>query len=286
MPRLSFGGDRGVLYVLRVAAVGPPEFVRAWDPGVAGVREVFHARFVEHAYPRHTHDAWTLLLVDQGAVRYALDRRDHGTDRDRVTLLPPHVVHDGRAATAGGFRKRVLYLEIDVVDPALIGRAVDEPSIVDGDLAPAVRALHDALVRGTSSLEADTRVALVAERLCARLRGTPVPPDRTGRGPGVAEAARDLLDADPGAPPTLADMARTVGASPTHLVRAFSRRFGLPPHAYAVGRRVDAARRLLIAGHPPAEVAATIGFFDQAHLTRTFRRHVGTTPGAFGRRSA
>jgi AraC-like DNA-binding protein len=254
------------------------------------VREVFHARFVDHAYPRHTHDAWTVLMVDEGAVRYSLDRRDHGTDRHLVTLLPPHVAHDGRAATTAGFAKRVLYLEPAVVDPALIGRAVDAPTMADPALAAAVRALHDALRRGVAPLEADTRLALVAERLADHLRGASGRPDGPGEGGagrsraqrGLADAARDVLDAEPG-PVTLAALSRTVGASPTHLVRAFTRRFGLPPHAYVVARRVEAARRLLLAGRPPAEVAADVGFHDQAHLTRHFRRHVGTTPGRFGR---
>jgi AraC-like DNA-binding protein len=270
------------LYVLRVVAARPPEYVEAWNPQVGGVREVFHARFVDHAYPRHTHDTWTVLTVDEGAVRYALDRHDHGTEGGLVTLLPPHVTHDGRAATTAGFTKRVLYLEPEVVDPGLIGRAVDAPTIADPALAAAVRALHGALRRGAPALESDTRVALVAERLAARLRGTP-PAAHGVPGRGVADAVRDLLDADPGTPPTLADLAAAVSASPTHLVRAFTRRFGLPPHAYVVARRVDAARRLLLAGRAAADVAATVGFHDQPHLTRTFRRHVGTTPAAFQR---
>ncbi|HEX8802942.1 MAG TPA: AraC family ligand binding domain-containing protein, partial [Acidimicrobiales bacterium] len=89
----------------------PVERISAWRPAVAGVREVFHARFVDHVYPPHTHDTWAVLLVDAGAVRYHLDRHDRGTVRSTVSLLPPHVVHDGRAATEAGFRKRVLYLE-------------------------------------------------------------------------------------------------------------------------------------------------------------------------------
>ena len=284
-----------VLYVLRVVAGRSPEHVEAWDPQVAGVREVFHARFVDYAYPRHTHDAWTVLMVDRGAVRYALDRRDHGTAGALVTLLPPHVAHDGRAATSAGFTKRVLYLDADVVDTALIGRAVDRPTIVDEPLAAAIRALHDALRRGVPVLEADTRLALVAERLAAHLRGTAdvaaggLIPAAIGGAEGagtpvtLADAVRDVLDADPTAAVTLADLGAAVGASPTHLVRAFTARFGLPPHAYLVGRRIDAARSLLLAGRPPADVAATVGFHDQAHLTRQFRRHVGTTPGRFRR---
>src|SRR4051812_7207252 len=62
--------------VLYVPGVG--ERVRAWRPDVPGVAEVFHAHFVDHASPAHTHEAWTLLLVDDGAVRYDLDRHEHG----------------------------------------------------------------------------------------------------------------------------------------------------------------------------------------------------------------
>jgi hypothetical protein len=98
---------------------------------VPGITEVFHAHFVGHAYPAHTHDAWTLLIVDDGAVRFDLDRHHHGALCSQVTLLPPHVPHDGRAATPLGFRKRVLYLETDLLGTELIGAAVDRPGWAD-----------------------------------------------------------------------------------------------------------------------------------------------------------
>src|SRR5258708_15733859 len=85
--------------------------VRAWRPRVAGVAEVLHAKWRDHAYPAHTHNTWTLLLVDDGLIGYELDRQDHAAARSGVTLLPPHVVHDGHPETANGFRKRVIYLE-------------------------------------------------------------------------------------------------------------------------------------------------------------------------------
>ena len=96
-----------------------------------GVREVLHARHVEHAYPIHTHDVWTVLLVDQGAIRYDLDRRTHGAESSMVSILPPHVVHDGRPATADGYRKRVIYVEPAVIGEGLIGSAVDRPALPD-----------------------------------------------------------------------------------------------------------------------------------------------------------
>ena len=47
-------------------------------------------------YPPHTHDAWTLFIVDEGAIRYDLDRHARGAEPSMVSVLPPHVVHDGR----------------------------------------------------------------------------------------------------------------------------------------------------------------------------------------------
>ena len=89
--------------------------------------EVLHAHFPDHAYPLHTHDTWALLIIDTGVVRYDLDRHEHGALGTVVTLLPPHVPHDGRSVDALGFRKRVVYLDERMLDASRIGTAVDHP---------------------------------------------------------------------------------------------------------------------------------------------------------------
>ncbi|MEO3741879.1 AraC family transcriptional regulator [Plantactinospora sp. B5E13] len=261
--------------------------VAAWRPAVAGVAEVFHADFVDHAYPAHTHDAWTLLIVDDGAIRYDLDRTEHGTVGAEVTLLPPHVAHDGRSATRHGFRKRVLYLDTSVLGEELIGAAVETPSLSDPQLRDRIHRLHRALVHPGDAFEAESRLAFVRERLSGHLRtrpggGPPAPSGSATVATGqLAGRLRGLLDARLTTGITLVEAAATLAAHPTHLVRSFTRRYGLPPHRYLTGRRIDLARRLLLAGMPPAEVAVSAGFYDQAHLTRHFRRYLGVGPARF-----
>lgn len=46
-------------------------------------------------------------------------------------------------------------------------------------------------------------------------------------------------------------------------------------------RRVDEARGRLLDGVPAAQVAVEVGFCDQAHLTRHFKRHTSTTPARY-----
>ena len=264
----------------RGAAPGTAGTIRAWKPALSGVREVLHARFRDHDYPPHTHGDWTVFIVDEGAIRYGLDRHEHVATPSMVGFLPPDVVHDGRVGTAGGYRKRVLYVDADVLPAALIGAAVDRPAIDDPDFVAEIAAIHDALECPDDALEAETRFALAAERIRAWLGHVDTgPPPGTKR--VVAEAVRDVLDGRTFEAVTLAEVAGQAGWSPAHAARAFTDVFGIAPHAYVLGRRLDAARDRILAGEPLADVAAATGFFDQAHLTRRFRRFLGTTPQGF-----
>jgi len=266
-----------------MAAQRPRQEVSAWRPRIPGVVEVFHAHFTEYAYPMHVHEAWTLLIVDDGAVRYDLDRHEHGTPHDTVTLLPPHVPHNGSPATPHGFRKRVLYLDATHLREDLIGSAVDQPDLRDPVLRRRVGQLHTALAHAGDELEAESRLTFIGERLRSQLRpnaGADTPrPD-----PALARRLRELLDERVVDGLTLDEAAGLVHAHPAHLVRAFSTAYGIAPHQYLNSRRVDRARRLLLDGRSPGEVASATGFFDQSHLTRHFRKLVGVTPGRYAKK--
>ncbi|MFF4506534.1 AraC family transcriptional regulator [Streptomyces sp. NPDC001401] len=265
-----------------MAAQRPQQEVSAWRPRIPGVVEVFHAHFTEYAYPMHVHEAWTLLIVDDGAVRYDLDRHEHGTPLDTVTLLPPHVPHNGSPATPHGFRKRVLYLDGTQLPDGLIGAAVDRPDLRDPALRLRVGQLHTALAHAGDELEAESRLMFIGRRLRAHLRPrTTADVPRTD--PALARRLRELLDERVVDGLTLDEAAGLVHAHPAHLVRAFSTAYGIAPHQYLNSRRVDRARRLLLDGRSPGEVASATGFFDQSHLTRHFRKLVGVTPGRYAR---
>jgi AraC family transcriptional regulator len=82
----------------------------------------------------------------------------------------------------------------------------------------------------------------------------------------------------------LNDIAQAVNLSPFHLARLFKNSVGVSPHQYLIQVRVNSARSLLSAGSGErslAEVASAVGFADQSHLTRHFKRVVGVTPSQF-----
>jgi AraC-like DNA-binding protein len=274
------------LYVLDVDAVLPGHcHVEAWAPAVPGISEVLHARLVDYAYPAHSHQSWAVLIVDAGAIRYDLDRRRCESAGQTVTLLPPGVTHNGRPAIgARGFRKREIYLDAAFFPAGLTGAAVDHTSISDPPLRAALSELHDCLQAGPETLDAEARLARIGERITGHL--TPTARPVSAPEPGVAWQLREFLDAHLTGQLSLAWAAATLERSVPHLVRSFTRQFGLSPHAYVIGRRIDAARRLMLRGAAPADVATAVGFHDQAHFTRHFKRHTATTPASYARSHA
>ena len=151
---------------------------------------------------------------------------------------------------------------------------------------PAVAALmdraHQATERG-DDLAASTMTRTLFARLLTR-HATPRPAvELAPEGERAVRAALDVLHERLVDPPTLEDLARVVGARPFPLLRAFKEATGLPPHAYLNSLRVRRARHLLRSGVRPARVAAEVGFTDQAHLSRHFKRVVGVPPAAYQR---
>lgn len=238
------------------ASLRPRPRISAWRPAVAGITEVFHAHFTDHAYPVHTHDTWDLMILDAGCVDFAVDRRRHdAAGSGSVILLPPGVPHDGRTVNASGFRKRVLYLDAQVLPGGLAGAAVDVPVHADAALHMRLHQLHNALDAAGDVFEAESRLAFVRERLLSHLGASPragAPGREAGR---LAAALRELLDSRVRTGVTLDEAAALLHAHPTHLIRCFRQAYGLPPHTYLTGRRVERARRLLLAGQRIADVA-------------------------------
>lgn len=83
---------------------------------------------------------------------------------------------------------------------------------------------------------------------------------------------------------TLDDLARQAGVSRFHFARLFRISTGDSPMAYLLKSRIERAKQmLLLEDRPVCEIAAALGFCDQSHLTRTFRRMTGLTPREFAR---
>jgi AraC family transcriptional regulator len=104
-------------------------------------------------------------------------------------------------------------------------------------------------------------------------------PARGGLAPWQVLRVKTHVDAHLDSTLRARDLAAMVRLSTGHFCRAFKRSLGVAPIAYIAGPRVASAQALMLATNEPlSQIAIACGFYDQAHLTRLFRRHAGTTP--------
>ncbi len=162
--------------------------------------------------------------------------------------------------------------------PAFAKTLESEPELVTV-IADAFQALQSQDLRIVRQAALDALLGKLARHLSWRPRLTADP-----RLPAVALRARDYLHAHMDQDLGLDDLVRATGVDRFRLSRAFKAAFGLAPHAYLVQLRLAKARRLLAAGQPPALVAMSLGFADQSHMGRWFRRAYGLTPAHYRKR--
>jgi len=81
---------------------------------------------------------------------------------------------------------------------------------------------------------------------------------------------------------TLNDLAKAVGVSRFHFSRLFRVSTDASPMGYLLYRRIERAKNMLLRGDRKiCEIAMALGFFDQSHFSRTFRRMTGVSPGEY-----
>ncbi len=109
----------------------------------------------------------------------------------------------------------------------------------------------------------------------ARLRG--------GLAPALRRRLADWLDDRLAQPVTVSEMAAFCALSETHFAHMFRASFGVAPHEWIVGRRIERAATLLRSRRPPSleEVARVTGHASASHLVRRFKAVWGMTPGQY-----
>src|SRR4030095_12965719 len=71
--------------------------------------EVLHAHYVQHAYPRHSHDYYVISLIEHGRQSFTHKGTKYLTPPGGLILINPDAVHTGEAVDEQGFELRSLY---------------------------------------------------------------------------------------------------------------------------------------------------------------------------------
>lgn len=241
-------------------------------------------------YWTHTHEEYSVGIIDAGCAMYG-----HGANRSPIragmtVLVSPHLPHSCNPEPGQVWSYRMMYLHTPWVTESLglygANGTVQAPSFTHPllDRASVYRQLDGickgiALVANPLAIEENLLTLLGSYILpqASRAQGTPNPPS------AALQRARETIAARLEEVITLAELARTCDMDAFQLIRKFKASFGQTPHAFQLDQRINLSKRLLKQGHSLTEVAYRLGFADQAHFQRHFKKRHAISPLAYVR---
>lgn len=252
---------------------------------------LLHARYVRQTFPRHFHESFVVCVNERGTHGSWYRGANVIIPQRAVTVVPPGEVHTGQPVPGWPWHYRAMYPSVALLtelagDAGL--RRTQIPSFPslwfnDAALSQAFLRAHRAHEQDPDPLVAEGGVVEVLSALVRRHTLGPREGAERQLPHGAVQRAIEYLNDCFADRITLDHLARVLRVTRYVVLRVFRRATGIPPYAYLTQIRVERAKQLLQADLPIATVAQRVGFADQSHLTRHFRRLVGVTPGVFAR---
>lgn len=243
----------------------------------------------ERHFARHAHGTYGFGVVDAGAQRSASGRGMVDAYAGDIVTTNPGEVHDGRPLGGAARRWHTVYLEpavLAAMAPAAAGVAIVRPVLRDADLQRAIARLLaalDAWQQQRDTLACEEALVQACGLLLARHGSAPA--QRPAPAASLDRVRQRLADDLPNAP-SLDELAALAGLGKFQLLRRFTAAHGCTPHGWLAVLRTERARGLVRQGMGLADAAAACGFADQSHMTRSFARQFGFSPGAWRRATA
>lgn len=223
------------------------------------VSENMEKRFDSHNHVRH----YVISIVMQGTALVRVKNREAAYHEGDVFVVPPYEVHAVRQER----------------DTRLLSMCIGTALTEKNDLETAEEIVRSLLTDGEAQGifgEEQKEKLLSAVRAVYRLRD---------RNRGEMEAdIKTLVEKMTGHPEQelpLETLAANLFVSKYYFIRKFKNSVGMTPHRFRIQNRIRKSQGMLDGKRTISEIAVEMGFYDQSHFDRAFRKIVGISPSEY-----
>jgi AraC family transcriptional regulator len=227
--------------------------------------------------PRHSHEAPFFCLLLKGNYQESYYRKTMSYEPCSIVFHPAGESHQTEMGKAGG---SVFLIEVGPRWARLLSDFANEPGTQFGRAGSPLSWLAQQMHREVSDQHPS---ALLVEGFLTEILGRTSKSEEERFAPPWLWRLMDVLHERYRLSFTILDLAKEMGIHPFHLSRVFRFFNGISIGDYVNRLRISVAREVLRSSHPVAlcELAIDLGFADQSHFTRTFKKFTGTSPSRF-----
>lgn len=259
--------------------------IKYWQVPHLDNLDLMHASNITHDYPCHIHEDYCIVIMLRGEETNIRRGRTFKAFSGNLMLLNAEEAHTSKSFEA---EYRILNIRPKMLERLAsdaAGRNIEtfyfsSPVVKSHSVFRSLLNLHYKLEQKASPLEQESQFISTITSLLAQQIKYPKP-KRLGNESHRVKLLRDYIKSRYAENISLTELSSLVDLSSFHLLRVFRDQVGVPPHEYQIHMRINEARNLLRNGNSIAETALKVGFFDQSHFSRNFKRITGMTPGYY-----
>ena len=235
----------------------------------------------EAKYHCHSHDEFSFGVIDSGSAIYENMKENNLIGAGATVTINPGDIHSCNPKN-GKWSYRMLFvnakwvgdLQKDIFKNSNSDYQVFSQHLInDRTHYEQFSKLFEYLKSGKSALKAES---LLIQFLSSNLFSSKLISNKSDK--SRLKQVKDLLMDCLNQNLSLDELSKHSGLSRFHLIRSFKENFGLTPHAFQIDQRIKRAKELLKKGHDISEISYLLGFNDQSHFQRHFKKRLAMTP--------
>lgn len=226
--------------------------------------EIFEGTISKHQYPWHFHDCYTIIIVEKGSLIYEFHDMSLKVNETEALLIQPYKIHRNTISLTTKYKVIFLPQEYFLYDTQNIffTLKVNKPNIVEVlvDLLNKIK-LHSSI---REIKEITFKFCVLIKQLQSQIFN-----HTTVNQTSIPKISYDL---------TINELAKKAHVSKFHFQRKFKKNYGLTIGQLKQQQKTIKAKTLLENGKLSTDVAYELGFFDQSHFIKYFKKMWAITP--------
>lgn len=244
-----------------------------------GVYDMIEVKLNEshaHAYKPHLHSELSVGIIQKGTTILTINDVDYSLNEGDAVIIMPYVVHNCQPVDLENWAFTMIYLD-DLYRDALVESLSHDMDIgitrlgpkefkLIEDLASVLKSQCDPFIKEVELIDCINTIIESIEIIITKQIDDSIEKVRAY----IQEHYLEELSLD--------TLQRTFRINKFKLIRRFKKLYHSTPSAYQLQLKVNEAKHLIKRGDDLVDVALKAGFYDQAHLTREFKKATGLTP--------
>lgn len=235
---------------------------------------VTHGYNISNAFPVHFHSTYNLGIIELGEREFTYRGLKTVLKQNDIFIIQPFELHSCKSFDNSSHSYKIISLNLDTscYFPQL---TVHQPGLLSN-----IREFHTLAEyeKSSSRLMNLFEEIIIQLKICSlRYNSANIDEEISSR----IHLAKQFIEKNCQHDTSLKEMSNIAYLSEFHFNRYFHKCYGLSPYAYYLVCKMKKSQKVLIKQKSVIETTYDIGFFDQSHFTKLFKKHIGVTPGKY-----